>query len=242
MTGPDPFGTAAEDKLKGRSERILIERDDGHLDEDSMDGLYFSKYRHFPEWEKRALEHAGGKVLDLGMGPGRVTLHLQSKGFEVTGIDLSEKVLQVARKRGAKDARLMSACELRFPPGSFGTAVAFGNNFGICGTPAAVVAMLKKLAQAVTDDGVFLAESIDPMNTNNKAHLRYHDRNRKLGRPPGQVRLRLRYKDIVGDWFDLLLSTPSEMRALAEDAGWRLECTYYYPELSPVYVGVLRKA
>ena len=241
MTDHDPFGAAALDKLNGRADRILVERDYGYLDEDRMDGLYFSKYRRFPECEKRALAHVTGKVLDIGIGPGRVALHLQSEGFEVTGIDISDKVLQVARKRGAKDAQKMSACDLRFPKNSFSTAVAFGNNFGICGWPTAVASMLKKLADIVSDDGVFLAESLDPLNTTEKAHLKYHERNRSLGRPPGKVRLRLRYKKIVGDWLDLLLCTPSEMKALAERGGWRVQCMYYYPEDSPVYVGVLRK-
>jgi hypothetical protein len=47
--------------------------------------------------------------------------------------------------------------------------------------------------------------------------------NVERGRLPGQIVIRNRYKGAVGDWFELLLVTPEEMRALAAQAGWRIE-------------------
>lgn len=41
---------------------------------------------------------AGGRVADLGCGPGRVTAHLASLGLDVHGLDLSESMLAVARR------------------------------------------------------------------------------------------------------------------------------------------------
>ncbi|USQ82846.1 methyltransferase domain-containing protein [Streptomyces phaeoluteigriseus] len=41
---------------------------------------------------------AGGKVADLGCGPGRVTGHLASLGLSMSGLDLSESMLTVARR------------------------------------------------------------------------------------------------------------------------------------------------
>ncbi|MFJ4693687.1 class I SAM-dependent DNA methyltransferase [Streptomyces sp. NPDC088766] len=40
----------------------------------------------------------GGKVADLGCGPGRVTGHLASLGLSLSGLDLSESMLAVARR------------------------------------------------------------------------------------------------------------------------------------------------
>ncbi|GGW63327.1 methyltransferase [Streptomyces galilaeus] len=40
----------------------------------------------------------GGKVADLGCGPGRVTGHLASLGLSMSGLDLSESMLAVARR------------------------------------------------------------------------------------------------------------------------------------------------
>lgn len=41
----------------------------------------------------------GEKVLDAGCGPGRDSQLLSSKGFEVTGIDLSEEMIELAKEK-----------------------------------------------------------------------------------------------------------------------------------------------
>ncbi|MFI0929112.1 class I SAM-dependent methyltransferase [Streptomyces sp. NPDC021012] len=50
---------------------------------------------------ERGLLPAGGKVLDLGCGPGRNALYLASAGYEVTGIDLSPTAVAWAEERAA---------------------------------------------------------------------------------------------------------------------------------------------
>lgn len=236
----DAFGEALRARAAGSTDPITIERDDGHMDTDTLDS-YFSDFDSFPDCEKKALGRARGRVLDIGLGPGRVSLHLQGVGLDPVGIDLSDGALELARRRGVRNAVLMSACDLRFPKGHFDTALAFGNNFGLCGSPDGVMGMMLRLREVVADDGAFLAESIDPLNTTAPEHLRYHERNRSMGRMPGQVRLRLIYKDAVGDWFELLMVTPSEMKVLAERTGWHVSETFYDPDQSPIYVSVLRK-
>ncbi len=57
------------------------------------------------ESEKRAIdgliENGEGKIaLDLGIGTGLFTQILKDKGFKVIGIDISEEMLKIARKRG----------------------------------------------------------------------------------------------------------------------------------------------
>ena len=44
-----------------------------------------------------------GRVLDLGCGTGRHLAHFAAKGFEMTGVDLSEHMLAVARRRLAAE-------------------------------------------------------------------------------------------------------------------------------------------
>ena len=43
-----------------------------------------------------------GRALDLGTGPGIMALMLAMMGFEVTGLDLSEEMLRVARKNASE--------------------------------------------------------------------------------------------------------------------------------------------
>lgn len=46
----------------------------------------------------RVADPIAGPVADLGCGPGRVTAHLHALGVDVFGIDLSPKMIAVARK------------------------------------------------------------------------------------------------------------------------------------------------
>ncbi|WP_216590408.1 class I SAM-dependent DNA methyltransferase [Streptomyces brasiliscabiei] len=46
---------------------------------------------------ERVLGAGGGRVADLGCGPGRITGHLASLGLDVCGVDLSPEMVTVAR-------------------------------------------------------------------------------------------------------------------------------------------------
>src|SRR5205823_5594069 len=71
-------------------------------------------------------------------------------------------------------------------------------------------------------------------------HLPYVKWNVRRGRPPGLLTLRVRYKDRVGDWFDLLLIPPEELARLAHETGWDLERVIWEGGYQPGdYVGVL---
>lgn len=54
-------------------------------------------------------EEAGGSVLDLGCGTGRVSIPLARAGFEVVGLDLSPFMLGIARKKLDEEAPSVSA-------------------------------------------------------------------------------------------------------------------------------------
>ena len=237
MSSMDLLGQAFVDYYKGTKYALKLERDDGYLDPQDI-GLYFQNFREFPAVERRALTHARGKVLDIGVGVGRVALYLQGRGLEVVGIDISDKAIDICKRRGVRRLVKMSACDLRFKKDSFDTALAFCNNFGLCGNMEGVRGMLERLHTAVKKDGLFLAESIEPTKTKKEAHLRYHRMNIARGRPPGQATLRIIYRGRRSDWWDLLMVRPCEMRELCEDTGWRIEKTY---RGVPSHVYVLRK-
>ena len=69
---------------------------------------------------------SGGRVADLGCGPGRVTAHLSGLGVEVFGVDLSPGMVGEARRRhpGLRfDVGSMTALEL--PDGALTGIVAW---------------------------------------------------------------------------------------------------------------------
>ncbi len=234
---PDLFGEIMKDAVNGDPAYHSTERDDGYITESS--GVqYVASFEDWHEAEKLAIDYVRGRVLDIGCGAGRVTLYLQDNGLDVIAIDVSPGAIEASKSRGVENAQLMDVKNLEFPDDTFDTIILFGNNFGILGEPSNVVQMLRKLHQVTTKDAIVLACSINPVITENPLHHKYHENNRARGNPPGLIKLRLNYKDAVGDWWELLLAEPQLMSDIADQAGWRLDESLGPPEY---YVGVLRK-
>ena len=210
----------------------IIERDDGFLDTAKF--LYFAPVTQWPAVERRALRWVRGRVLDAGLGAGRVALELQRRGRSVVGIDISPGAVEVARERGVRDVRLLAFEEIDGSIGQFDTIVMLGNNFGLFGSPSKARRLLRRL-RPLADR--IVAASIDPHATEDPAHLAYQERNRRRGRMAGQLRLRVRYRDLVGPWFDYLFVSPDEMASILEGTQWRI--TRLLQSSSAYYVAIL---
>jgi SAM-dependent methyltransferase len=195
----------------------IIERDDGFITSAGLN--YFAPVRRWPAVERRALRYVRGRVLDVGVGAGRVALELQARGREVVAIDVSPGAVEVARNRGVSDVRLLAFEEVDASLGHFDTVVMYGNNFGLFGSRAKARRLLRRLRPFVA---CIVATSNDPYATEDPAHLAYHERNRGRGRMSGQLRLRVRYRDLVGPWFEYLIVSPDEMADIVESTGWQL--------------------
>ena len=116
----DVHGHTMWDAWKGRGSFDVVERDDGFID--TFDGSsYLAEFDEWPEIERKAMGLVKGRVVDLGCGAGRVALHLhlQRKGFDVVGLDISPLALKVCRRRGLRKVKLGSVQDLRFPRNSF---------------------------------------------------------------------------------------------------------------------------
>ena len=227
------------DAATGVSGQYIVERDNGRLET-----LEVSDYTQiFLEWsevERLAITHVKGKVLDIGCGAGRVALYLQARGHIVVGIDTAQGAVKACKMMGLKEAYVMSASDLKFKEGTFDTVVMFGNNLGIAGNET--LAMLRKLHRITTPEAIILAGSADAENTDNEDHLKYHAMNRAGNRPPGLVRIRVKYKEKISSWLDLWLVTPSELETLARQSGWKIEKIYRTGKINqPAYVAILSK-
>jgi 2-polyprenyl-3-methyl-5-hydroxy-6-metoxy-1,4-benzoquinol methylase len=91
-----------------------VERDDGYFSGSRGAQLYFSEYKDWPPYEKEAMKHAKGRVLDIGCGAGRHALYLQKKGFDVLGIDNSSLAIKTCKLRGLRKAKIMSIAQINF--------------------------------------------------------------------------------------------------------------------------------
>ncbi|HOD50182.1 MAG TPA: class I SAM-dependent methyltransferase [Candidatus Hydrogenedentes bacterium] len=236
----DAYGRLIHDYYNGCRGLEIDERGDGYIAVGSTPGVYFAEYKDWPPFERRAIQHAKGRVLDVGCGAGRVALYLQQRGCEVIGIDVSPLAIATCRKRGVRRAKVMSATDVSPRLGRFRTIVMYGNNFGLCASARRARWLLRRFHTMTTDDAKILAASNDIYQTDDPAHLAYQRHNRARGRMSGQIRLRIRYRTYATPWFDYLMVSPDEMAMLAESAGWRLAGTVH--DNGPLYAGVLEKA
>ncbi|MCA1687612.1 MAG: class I SAM-dependent methyltransferase [Actinobacteria bacterium] len=74
------------------------------LEYDSLADLYDLEYPHdydVPFWLALA-EREGGPVAEWGAGTGRIAIPLAEAGFEITGVEISERMVEEGRKKSGK--------------------------------------------------------------------------------------------------------------------------------------------
>ena len=80
---------------------------------------------------EQVLAGGGGPVGDLGCGPGRITVHLDSLGLDAFGVDLSPGMVAVARRRHPRlrfDVGSLTALDLQ--DGGLAGALAWYSEIG----------------------------------------------------------------------------------------------------------------
>lgn len=94
-----------------------------------------------------------GKILEVGCGAGQFSKYLMSKGFSVLGVDLSESMLELARKKvPGGDFRSMDMRNLTFDDGQFDGIIA---PYSLIHIPEnAVVSTLKGFTRVLSAHGV----------------------------------------------------------------------------------------
>jgi SAM-dependent methyltransferase len=199
----------------------IIERDDG-LVNGVLAAHYLDGPEHWQPYDHRAVERARGEVLDIGVGAGRIALELQDRGTPVTGLDVSAGALRVSRARGVR--RLVHGTVYEHAAGEhrYDTFLLLGNNLGLIEGPHRAADFLAALAALARPGAQIIAQGTDPFGTTDPVHTGYHERNRRRGRLGGQLRIRLRYRELATEWFDYLLCPPEELAPLIEGSAWRL--------------------
>lgn len=209
----------------------LLERDDGYIFASYAEmPFYFSSYEQWPEPERQIIAECGKQVLDIGCGPGRHALHLQSIGREVCAIDPSPGALRVAQARGVRNGRLMSLASLeKLTPHSFDTALLLGHNLGLLSCGGSISTALSSISKCVRADGNILASTRDPGTARLPEHETYRARNLKAGRIQGHMSIRVRYRNLIGPWFDFFYATLQDVERMVSGTGWKVDTVVRRP-------------
>jgi SAM-dependent methyltransferase len=130
--------------------------------------LYMFSDRRFAEAEaevKKALallKAPGKSVLDLGCGPGRWTIPLVRRGFQVTGVDRTKYLLQRARanakKAGIKAEWVLQDMRDFVRPEAFDVALSMFTSFGYFEDEREDMMVLRNLFDSLKPGGVCLID------------------------------------------------------------------------------------
>ena len=108
----------------------------------------------------------GAKVLDLCCGCGRHAMELRKQGYDVTGLDLSEELLDMAHAVNSEsnlDVKFIR-CDMREIPyeSHFDVIVSFFTSFGYFADRADDMKVLSSMAKALKPGGRFLIDYMNP--------------------------------------------------------------------------------
>jgi SAM-dependent methyltransferase len=178
-----------------------------------------------PAWRTtaRLLGEGPGALLDIGCGTGHCSAALAERGWDVTGLDLSEDMLRRAGERGVRVVRA-DAGELPFDAGTFDAAVSMLTHTDFDDFAAAV----REVARVLRPAARFVYVGVHPCFVG--PHSKYELATGLPELHPEWYRRRGRYTDAPGiQTYGVRAKTGATHLPLGEfmqtflDAGLRLE-------------------
>lgn len=175
---------------------------------------------------------AGAELLDIPCGNGRHAVEMASRGYRMTGIDLSEEFIAEARDASRAVRWLQADMRALSWTSEFDGAYCFGNSFGYLGWDqarqflAALARALKPGARFIVDTGM-VAESILPSLVRNRwfrlGDILMLSENRY---DPAESRLDIDYTFVRDGQVETrptssYVYTVAEFRGMHEEAGFR---------------------
>ena len=143
------------------------------------------------------VERCQGATLDVGSGPGRLTVALAERGIPALGIDVTPHAVHLARTAGAL-ALLRDVFGHVPGAGRWMTVLLADGNIGIGGDP---VALLRRIAELLTASGQAVVEV----------------------QPPGAAlrreKVRLRHGEQASPWFSWAYVGADQIAELGAEAG-----------------------
>lgn len=117
-------------------------------------GIYFRKWDNLHSIEKLLITTSYGKILDIGSNTGYYIPFLMEKG-PTTGIEISPKLINLARKEGIYNCILGDFFTYKFK-NKFDTITLIGNDVALSGTLWRLKKLLKKLSKLLNKNGQVL--------------------------------------------------------------------------------------
>lgn len=216
----DPMGWAIADYYRnGVAGRLRVFSSMFDEDEMPVEEL-FRTLEEMPEVERTAIALARGRVLDVGAGSGCHSLALQEKGLIVTAVEISPRSVDVMKKRGVADARLINLYDKELAE-KFDTILMLMNGTGIIGRLSNMTTFFARIDELLADGGQLLIDSSDLIylyeNEDGSVDI---DLN---GDYYGEVDFMMQYKNMKGASFDWLYVDFETLSNYACENGFKAE-------------------
>ncbi|MBG0829248.1 methyltransferase domain-containing protein [Planomonospora sp. ID67723] len=150
------------------------------------------------EGDESVLARCAGPTLDVGSGPGRLTVALARRGVPALGIDITPHAVHLTRRAGGF-ALLRDVFGDVPGSGAWATVLLADGNIGIGGDPSA---LLRRVRELVRPGGEAVVEA-EPPGTRSRVD-----------------RVRLRRGGTVGGWFGWATVSAADLVRLALDSGF----------------------
>lgn len=216
----DPMGAAIMDyQTAGRADTLRVRS--SMFDDDEMPVPYlFRTVEEMPPLERRALEMARGRVLDVGAGAGCHALALQQRDVDVTAIDISPLSCRAMALRGVQQAVCINLMDPRLTP-AYDTILMLMNGTGIAGKVSRLPRLLDRLGQLLAPGGQVLIDSSDLsyVYTDDEGHMDID----LDGAYYGEVDYQMSYRGIEGQPFDWLYIDYPLLASIASQCGWHCQ-------------------
>ena len=216
----DSYGQALLDYQNGKYQEDIVTY--SSLDEKDILPLpyMFRDFEEMPLLEQKAMKCAKGTVLDIGCGAGSHSLHLQEKGFDVTGLDTSQKAIEVCALRGLK--KQICTDILNHNNKKYDTLLLLMNGIGIAKNLKELPRFLNHLKSLVKPGGQVLLDSSDIIymfdTDEDGGHWIYGNVNYY-----GEVQFQMEYKNQKGPTFDWLYIDFYTLKNYAEKENLKCE-------------------
>lgn len=209
----DPMGRAISDYYRtGTAGRLRVFSPMFEEDEIPLETL-FRTYDTMPAIERRAIDMAQGRTLDVGAASGCHSLALQERGIGVTAIDISPLAVETMRLRGVRDARLQDFFMMEGE--RYDTILMLMNGIGIAGTLERLSEWFGRLDKVLAKGGQVLCDSSDISYVfdGEMPDMEYY----------GEQSFWMEYEDTVGEPFPWLYIDADTLRQVAAENGYRAE-------------------
>jgi SAM-dependent methyltransferase len=125
--------------------------------------------REFPFYHRLFQEHQARRIVDWACGTGRHAVYLSQQGYEVTGVDVSLEMLELARENAAREGAIVTwvesdLCEVGeelddLSP--FDGALCVGNSLSVLDTQEKLERAFVNIHRELRSGGVFIAQILN---------------------------------------------------------------------------------